>query len=312
MKRIILVFIALVFCLCSCNNSQSPESESKAVICEQKFTLENEGCELNACYTYFDDEKPRPAVLIIAGSGPTDMNGTLGDLKPLKDIASGLAKNGIISLRVDKRTLNNASSFKVSSGLNEEYFSDCKKALEFLKKQNISELYLIGHSLGGQIAAELAKQDPDIDGIVLFNSSARHLADIMCDQLIVADPENASSYTAYAKLAKECALSSAKGYYYFGASDYYWSSYNELDTVKSIKEFSKKTLIINSTYDTQSFPEDISLWQNTLWGVETASIHIYDDISHFGYKIDTSDTSSIFGNHEFPSEIIELISDFLN
>ncbi|MBQ8163383.1 MAG: alpha/beta fold hydrolase [Clostridia bacterium] len=312
MKRIIFALLTLIFCLCSCSHRQICKEEPKATVSEKEFIIKNEGCELNATYTYVDDEKAHPAVLLIAGSGPSDLNGTIGNLKPLYDIASGLAKEGINTLRIDKRTLNHASSFKVSSGLNEEYFSDCKKALEFLKEQNISSLYLLGHSMGGQIAAELAKNDPEIDGIILFNSSARHLADIMYDQLSLADPDNASYYRAYAELAKDCSLSSAKGYYYFGASDYYWSSYNELDTIKSIQESNISTLIINSNYDRQSFPEDISLWQENFRSSENVSIYVYDDISHFGYKIDTSEPSSIYGEYEFPSELIDQFSDFLN
>ena len=51
--------------------------------------------------------KTCPVVLIIAGSGPTDMDGNsaIGNLRnnSLKFLAEGLAANGIASLRFDKR-----------------------------------------------------------------------------------------------------------------------------------------------------------------------------------------------------------------
>lgn len=54
-----------------------------------------------------DEGKVWPVVLLIAGSGPTDMDGNsaVGNMKnnSLKFLAEGLAKNGIASLRFDKR-----------------------------------------------------------------------------------------------------------------------------------------------------------------------------------------------------------------
>jgi hypothetical protein len=47
---------------------------------------------------------PWPAVVMLPGSGPNDRDGTLGPNKPLKDIAWGLAGQGIAVLRFDKVT----------------------------------------------------------------------------------------------------------------------------------------------------------------------------------------------------------------
>ena len=205
-------------------------------IIEKCFILENDGYKLNAVYTYINDGESHPAMLLIAGSGPNDYNETLGILTPFEDIALGLAENGICSLRIDKRTFNYTSEFDVHAGIEEEYLSDCDAAIEYLKAQNISEIYLLGHSLGGQIATELATKTNDIDGMILFNSSARHLADIACDQYTAIDPANKATYIAYANAAKSVRESSTKGYYYYSASDYYWASYNKINTAKNISD----------------------------------------------------------------------------
>lgn len=83
-------------------NQGTPQSNIK----EKKFVLKSDGYKLNAAYTYINDGNAHPAVLLIAGSGPSDYDETLGILKPFKDIADGLAKEGINSLRVDKRTFS--------------------------------------------------------------------------------------------------------------------------------------------------------------------------------------------------------------
>ena len=47
---------------------------------------------------------PFPAVVLVAGSGPQDRDETIGPNAPLRDLAWGLASNGIAVLRYDKRT----------------------------------------------------------------------------------------------------------------------------------------------------------------------------------------------------------------
>ncbi len=284
---------------------------SQGSIEEKHFVLESNGYKLNAVYTYIDDGNAHPAVLLIAGSGPSDYDETLGTLKPFKDIANGLAKEGINSLRVDKRTFSYAANFDIKCGIEEEYLEDCNAAIEYLKSQNISDLYLLGHSLGGQIATELAASIEGVDGMILFNSSARHLADIACDQYSALDPVNKDSYITYAEAAKNATASSAKGYYYYGATDYYWASYNSIDTARNISIANVKTLIINSTYDKQSFDADIHTWKTLFSESANISIHVYDDISHLGYKIDTSDPTSLHTQAEFPNEVISAFANFM-
>lgn len=278
---------------------------------ERYFVLENDGNKLNAVYTYVNDGQPHPAVLLIAGSGPSDYNETIGLLTPFEEIALGLAENGINSLRVDKRTFNYASGFDIKSGIEQEYGSDCNAAIDFLKKENISGVYLLGHSLGGQIAAELAADNGDIGGMILFNSSARHLADIACDQYTAMDSANKAFYRVYAETAKAAAADTAQGAYYYNASDYYWASYNQLDTLKSVKDAKIKTLIINSKFDNQIFDADIALWENHFSDDENVSICVFDDISHLGYKIDTADPLSVYQRTDFPEELIRAFSDFV-
>jgi len=321
MKKIMAIILLMCIVALSGCNTESPDINgttditnqgiSQNSIEEKHFVLESNGYKLNAVYTYINDGKSHPAVLLIAGSGPSDHDETIGTLKPFKDIANGLAKEGINSLRVDKRTLSYVADFDIKCGIEEEYLDDCNAAIEYLKSQNISGLYLLGHSLGGQIATELAAGVEGIDGMILFNSSARHLADIACDQYSALDPTNKESYITYAEAAKNANASSAKGYYYYSASDYYWASYNQIDVAKNISNANIKTLIINSKFDKQSFGEDLNLWLTSFSNSANVSICVYDDISHFGYKIDTTDHSSIYTQVDFPSEVIYSFSNFI-
>ena len=84
-----------------------------------------------------------------------------------------------------------------------------------------------------------------------------------------------------------------------------------MDTAKNISDANIKTLIINSKFDNQSFNEDLNLWSTLFSDSANVSICVYDDISHFGYKINTSDPSSIYTRVDFPSEVITAFADFI-
>ena len=84
-----------------------------------------------------------------------------------------------------------------------------------------------------------------------------------------------------------------------------------MDTAQNISDANIKTLIINSRFDQQSFEEDIELWQALFSDSANVSICVYDDISHFGYKIDTTDPTSIYTQVDFPGELISDFADFI-
>ena len=48
--------------------------------------------------------EPVPAVVFVHGSGSSNMDEKVGKMTPFKDLAEGLAKQGIASVRYDKRT----------------------------------------------------------------------------------------------------------------------------------------------------------------------------------------------------------------
>src|SRR2546423_637796 len=54
---------------------------------------------------------PFPAVVLVHGSGPQDRDETIGPNKPFKDLAWGLATNGIAVLRYEKRTKEHGKKF---------------------------------------------------------------------------------------------------------------------------------------------------------------------------------------------------------
>ncbi|MFB9078818.1 alpha/beta hydrolase family protein [Flavobacterium procerum] len=150
MNKIILFLTALF--LSVLNAQEKKEITFK----ESPVTLKINVDQLYGTLTTPDLTKKYPVALIIAGSGPTDRNGNNPMMKnnSLKMLAEALAKNGIASLRFDKRGIGESKASAISEDVLvfENYTEDVKSWINFLKQdKRFSKLIIIGHSEGSLI-----------------------------------------------------------------------------------------------------------------------------------------------------------------
>jgi len=126
-----------------------------------------------------------PGVVIVHGSGPNDMDLTMGLNKPYRDIAEYLAANGIAVIRYDKRTLY----FGIEQiwTVYEETIEDAILAANLLRSDpriDENNIFIIGHSLGGMLAPRIHIEGGNFAGLILLAGSPRFLLDIIKDQNI--------------------------------------------------------------------------------------------------------------------------------
>ncbi|MFL5040986.1 MAG: alpha/beta hydrolase [Xanthobacteraceae bacterium] len=131
-----------------------------------------------------------PAVLIIAGSGPTDRdgNGPLISTDTYRLLAAGLAAHGIRSLRYDKRGIGGSAGLVTHEEEMrfDDLVGDAVAACRSLcGRDDVSSLVLAGHSEGGLIAMRAARQ-LNVAGLVLLAAPGRPLADILRTQFRTA------------------------------------------------------------------------------------------------------------------------------
>ncbi len=134
-------------------------------------------------------EGPFPALVLVHGSGPNDRDETIGPNKPFRDLAEGLASQGIAVLRYDKRTKvfpEKMAELVNSLTVQEEVIDDTLAAIAYL--QNIPEIdqqriFLLGHSLGGMLAPRIATQAPELAGIIILAGPTRPLEDLILEQI---------------------------------------------------------------------------------------------------------------------------------
>jgi len=132
---------------------------------------------------------PFPVVLIHAGSGPTDRDGNSpalpGKNDSLKMLAEALAKQGIASLRYDKRAI--AASAKAATKEEdlrfETYIDDAVAWGKQLRKdKRFGKLTMLGHSEGALILSVAAQKVP-ADAYISIAGAGSPAAKIILDQL---------------------------------------------------------------------------------------------------------------------------------
>ena len=94
--------------------------------------------------------------MLVHGSGPQDRDETIGPNKPFRDLAEGLASQGIAVVRYEKRTYVYAKKLASVKNLtvNEETVDDAAAAVTLLRKTpgiDPRRVFVLGHSLGGMI-----------------------------------------------------------------------------------------------------------------------------------------------------------------
>jgi pimeloyl-ACP methyl ester carboxylesterase len=129
----------------------------------------------------------KPAVLIIAGSGPTDRNGNGPALSTdsYRKLAEGLATAGIASLRYDKRGIgeSRAKVTKEEDVMFEDFVADAASAAnDLLQRKDVSSVLLAGHSEGAILALAAASR-VEVAGIILLAAPGRDLLNVTRAQL---------------------------------------------------------------------------------------------------------------------------------
>jgi alpha-beta hydrolase superfamily lysophospholipase len=238
---------------------------------------------------------PFPAVVLVQGSGPNDRDETVGPNKPFKDLAWGLATNGIAVLRYEKRTryysdiivtmLNNFT-------VNEETTDDALEAIKLLQATdsiNTSQIYLLGHSLGAMMAPRIASKTAALAGVIMLAAPARHLEDLLLNQTIylsgldgtITETEQAQINSTRENVSKIKALDFKENEIIFGAGVAYWRDLQSYNPVATALNLTIPLLIMQGQRDYQvTYEEDYASWIEHLSGHPQVQFRSYETLNH--------------------------------
>lgn len=148
-------------------------------------------CEWGSISATIDmpEEGGDTAVLIVAGSGPTDRNGNSGaglNTYSYKMLGETLAHSGYAVMRYDKRGIGGSPipAEDIPSLVFEDYIDDARACANFLRAEGFERVIVAGHSEGGLIALQLAAEEACcLDGVVLLCAPGYNMAEILNFQL---------------------------------------------------------------------------------------------------------------------------------
>jgi dienelactone hydrolase len=175
---------------------QAPAYVHKDRFRETEVKIGSGDWELPATLALPEGKGPYPAVVLVHGSGAHDRDETIGPNKPFRDLAGGLASQGIAVLRYVKRTKAHQAkmaALKDTLTVKEEVIDDALAAVALLRKTpkiDGKKIFVLGHSLGGTLVPTMASQDAAIAGIISLAGSTRPLEEILVEQLDYVLPLN--------------------------------------------------------------------------------------------------------------------------
>lgn len=275
---------------------------------------------------------PFRAVVLVHGSGPNDRDETIGPNKPFRDLAWGLASQGIAVLRYDKRTLVYGSKFTPEQiaklTVKEETTDDALAAVQLLRqRQDIDpqHVYVLGHSLGAMMAPRIGQQDPSLAGLIIMAGPTRPLEDVILDQVQYLDglkgtptpqqQKDLEDLKAAVARVKDPSLSDQvpSKDLPLGISAAYWLDLRGYQPAEVAKTLAMPVLVAQGGRDYQVSPtKDFPGWESALAGKANATLKLYPSLNHLfisGDGASTPDEYTVAGH--VSQELVDDLSRWL-
>ena len=277
---------------------------------------------------------PVPAVVMVHGSGASNMDEKVMKLTPFKDLAEGLARHGIASLRYDKRTF--AHGFKLicqkhfTVTVKEETIEDAILALQMLKNDpriDCGRIFILGHSMGAMLAPRIDAEGGDVKGLIMMAGTPYRLEDIVLRQLKQAGRGRSimnrivrMEYRFYRRKFQglyEMTDEEAKKKKFAGnLTLYYFKERGRKTAADYLLESSKPAFILQGGKDFQVLAKrDYRMFRKLLAGRANTRFKLYPDLNHIfvrGIYDDILKASKEYKvERHIPEEVIADIAAFI-
>lgn len=273
---------------------------------------------------------PMPLVVIVGEAGPTDKDFAMGQNKPYKDLATGLATLGYAVYRFDKRTQRFAFNLMAEKNnyvpftCREEYLIDLYNALEILKTLPFidkNRIFILGHGQGGMLAPLIATERKDVKGILMLGANAVSIQDMMAEQydyLMTVTPDKSEEYLENKRKLDNTKPGKIKWYnlhdsmpYGIQASYFVWlNEYKHVDIAKKLK---KPVLVMQFGRDYQVTNRNYELWQKILKKNKQAAFKHYPKLNHLMFEGEVQSTYSEYSmKSNIPDYVIKDIASWLD
>ena len=252
-----------------------------------------------------NQESGYPVVLIIPGSGPTDMDGNSAALpgknNSLRYLAEGLAGKGIASLRF------------------EDGIKDARGWIDYLSKdKRISGIYVLGHSEGALVGMAASVDNPKVKGYISVAGAGRPAYEIIEEQM-AGQPEvirnmvrSINTSLKEGKLVPDVPIG-LQALFRSSVQPYMisWYTYNPQEIIKKLKV---PVLILQGDKDMQVSVKDAELLKRSQ---PSADYHLIGNMNHLMKTCDTMDQQKQMATYTDPAlplhkDVLILIEKFVS
>ena len=241
---------------------------------------------------------PFPAAVLVHGSGPHDRDESIGTAKPFRDLAGGLASQGVATLRYEKRTYYYTDALKTLAEqftVREETIDDALAAVARLRETpriDPKRIFVVGHSLGAMLAPRIAGRDEAIAGVVLLAAPVEPLADAIGRQVrylaqldgrVTPDEKRAlATLQAQIDRAKDPRLSAdtPATQLPLGVPAAYWLDLRGYNVLDAAAKLNRPMLILQGQRDYAVEAGAMKRWKAALAGRQDVRMRMYPKLNH--------------------------------
>ena len=253
---------------------------------------------LKGILTLPDGDGPFPGVVLVHGSGSSNMDEKVGKLTPFKDLAEGLAQRGVASIRYDKRSFAHGLKMVLDKGhpitVREETIEDALLAAQLLRSdRRIGPVFLAGHSMGAMLAPRIECSGGDFAGLILLAGTPRRLEEVLLEQT----EEAVASMKGFTRKIGQKQLDQLRktfdGLYDLtdedakkkklggGTTAYYFKEMGQPTVAEWLEKTRKPMLILQGEQDVQvKAAVDFARYRQLLGDRENVTFRLYPGLNH--------------------------------
>lgn len=197
---------------------------------------------------------PFPAVVFVHGSGGQDRDETVGPNPFFLQLSNALSNAGYAVLRYDKRGIGKSGGSAVA-GTRGKLIDDVTAALQFVRAQSDvdpKQVYLLGHSEGGELVPTVATQHADVAGIILMAPPSLPIWRVSTQQVLAGVPRD--KLAAAERAQREALDAIRRG---TDANMAWYRSTMDVDPVVDIARVKAPILILQGERDIQVSARDL-------------------------------------------------------
>ena len=256
------------------------------------------------------------AVLLVAGSGPTDMDGNTPNATGRNDslllLANNLASENITTFRYDKRTAGKSAGTFDQSELKFDWLvSDCVATIRHLKELGYEKIIVVGHSQGSLVGMTAALQE-SVDGFISLAGAGLPIDITLEKQLRGQLPQQAPEFSVIRSLrAGEIDTTVRDNHPLFSPDlQQFLLTWMKYDPAKIVAQLNIPLLIVQGEADIQVDAAEFEALQNS--NADATSLLI-ENMNHVLKEVDDPQDMASYSDPSYPlhKKLVPAMVDFI-